>query len=938
MRGCIIKTIISFIFLSAVLFSATALMVSQFFNKPIENPKEAFKMVDGFFQSVPSLPRYMEGGYSPLGRSPVVDVLLADPLYMPKYAEIVAELIKNQSQHNPLFSLGTSLLTAGGIPTAQFNREEILKLSVNTPDRFLKTFPRASAEKLYSYWLSFMKIEREVDTILSVLSGEEKNWIKENYNRFFFEKQEGDAAYNFFTTDSPYPLIFFELAARIDLAKLSDCARKLSLITDDFYQFRKEFAEVFLEEDFIWEENNLKFIISQKSHTNHEENADFFIDLGGHNTINGNAGGTEGVRSLALHIDLKGNNIYYGKNFVQGSGFLGVGLLVNCSGNNTYHADSYSQGCGFFGVGFLANLEGNNRFALNFGGQSFALFGSSILWNKEGGNHYLANQGMAQAASSTLGVAFLVDDRGGNSYTAGISGKGGTRYGGIGQGGSSGVRADPWLNNASFYGGLSFLYIGEGNNTLKTAWLGQGSAYFLGVGIVVMEGSNDSFEADYDAQGQGLHLASGLVLRKGENGHFKGGWGSLGVSGDRSVGMFINIGGNNNYEGTDQSIGSSRKPKSVGIFVNIGGNNTYTFKKLSNARLQFPQSPKEWSSALFLEVGDNSRYPENVDEFKRGNDLEWGIKNHSLGISTQFLHEDSKEILFTKFHDSPRTPFPFDPFHGWSDNTAYQALVYDPKAAQDLANEIAVANYDRRRQIYEILDLMRFKDRKIEYDLSYLLQTPTSIGTDAFNYAVLWALRNKNKVDLKEIKTALRSGQFTSEYARKMAVSLVGTFWTPEAIPILSLAMLEDPSEEIRYYAALALAINASMNSIDTLKQGLKSDSELVRYAIARGLQESKNPYALELVVPLFNDPSFYVQRAAGLTAISLGDKNGIPVVLETLQYETLDTGDNYGDNIFKPLSTYLGVDFGLDKQAWIDWWARVKNDFQFPTHNQEKN
>jgi hypothetical protein len=923
------------------LFSASILMVSQFlfFNKSVETPKEVMKMVDEFFQNMPSLPRYMEAGYSPLGRSPVVDVLLADPLYMPKYAEIVAEEIKNYSQENNLFSLGTALLTAGGVPLQQLTKKETLKFSTSIPDRFLEVFHSSIAKKLHDYWLSFMEIQQEAETALRALSNEEKAWIKENYNRFFFGKQDSDADYDFFTTDNPYPLKFFELASRIDLAKLADCARKLSIITDDFYQHREEFIKIYLEEDFVWEENDLKFIISTKTHAAHKENADFFIDLGGYNTIYSNAGGTEGIRSLALHIDLKGNNIYHGQNFVQGSGFLGVGLLVSCSGNNIYNADSYSQGCGFFGVGFLVNLEGNNHFILNFGGQAFGLFGSSILWNKKGQNEYLANQGMAQAASSTLGVAFLVDNQGNNSYIAGMSGKGGTtRYGGIGQGGSSGVRGDPWLNNASFYGGLSFLYIGGGNNKLKTVWLGQGSAYFLGIGIVVAEGSNDIFEADYDSQGQGLHLAGGLILRKGEYGEFKGGWGSLGVSGDRSVGMFINIGGNNKFEGTDQSIGSSRKPKSVGVFINIGGSNNYTFQKLSNARLQFPQSPKEWSSALFLEIGDSSSYPENVDEFKRGNDLEWGIENHSTGISTQFLSANPTETLFKNFHDTPQVSFHFDPFSGWSDNTSYQALIYNPKMAQNLAHEIIVANYDRRRQIYETLDLMRFKDRKIEYDLSYLLQNPTSIETDAFNYAVLWALRNKDKVDLKEIKIALKSGTFTSEYARKMAVSLVGTFWTEDAISVLSQIMLEDQSEEIRYYAALALAMHLSMNSIDVIKQGLKNDSELVRYAIAKGLQESTNPYALELVVPLFNDNSFYVQRAAGLTAISLGDKKGIPIVLETLKYDTLDTGDNYGDNIYQKLSTYLGVDFGLDKEAWINWWALVKNDFEFPIHKEDNN
>lgn len=837
-------------------------------------------MVDDFIQTVPSLPRYMEAGYSPLGRSPVVDTLLADPLYMPTYAETVASLIK---KNNQIFDLSASLLNAGGIPITP-SPQQINPTTAPTP--FIEAFTPSIAIKLYGYWTEFLRIQKVVENTLSVLSEEEKTWIKQNYNRFFFEKQERNADFDFFTTDNPYPFKFFELASRIDLARLADCALDLTRIVDDLYLSKDEFS---LTQDFIWEVGSLKLIVSQKSRGELIENADFFIDLGGHNTIRNNAGGTEGSRSLALHIDLKGNNIYEGQNFVQGCGFLGLGMLVNFSGNNTYNADSYSQGCGFFGTGFLVNMEGNNRFNMNFGGQSFALFGSSILWNKAGGNEYLAKD-MAQSASSTLGVAFLVENQGNNSFITKI-----------GQGGSSGVRGSPWLNNPSFYGGLSFLYLGGGHNKLKANWLAQGSAYFLGAGIVVAEGSNDIFEADYDAQGQGLHLAAGLVLKKGDHNHFNGGWGSLGVSGDRSVGMFINTGSHNHYEGTDQSVGSSRKPKSVGIFINIGGENTYLFKNISNANIQYPGSPKEWSSALFLEIGKDSSYPEDVDRFTRGNGLQWGIENRSFGISTEGI---TKETLFAKFHATPKIPF--------QDKFAYRPLrAADPQ-------ELLTADYERRRQIYETLDLHRFKNRKNDPDLSFLLLNPSN--EDAFNYGVLWALRNKDKADLTSIKAALSNESIKSEYSRKMAVSLVGTFWTPDATEVLTKIMLEDKSEEIRYYAALALALHSpsAFNG---------SDSELVRYAFAKGLQESQDPSALAIVTPLFNDESFYVRRAAGLTALSLGDKSGVPVVLETLQFETLDTSDNYGDNIFKQLSNYLGVDFGLDKEAWIEWWSKAKDE-----------
>ena len=883
---------------------------------------DPLKTIDEFIQDTPSLPRYVEAGYSPLGRSPIVDSLLESPFSMPHYAKTVAEAIKERSQQNSLAALGHAVLLAGGIPLTPLNEEPLFHDRV-VPDKFLHSFPQDQAIEIYGWWQSFLQIRNQVKDLLSVLTEEEKAYLRENYNRFFFNGQEDDAAYSFFTTDSEYPLKFFALASRLDLAKLADCALQLSAIVDDIYQ-SQILRDIQIAENFVWEENGVKFIISYKNHTQHRENADFFIDLGSYNTFYTNAGGTEGgLRPLALHLDTKGNNTYMGKNFVQGSGFLGVGILASFAGNNTYIADQYSQGCGFFGVGILTNLEGRNHFELNFGGQSFALFGSSLLWSKQGNNHYHAKHGMAQAASSTLGIAFHVDNQGNNTYISGVQGHGGKRDGGIGQGGSSGVRASPWLNNPSFYGGLSFLYVGEGNNQFKTAWLGQGSAYFLGAGILVAEGSNDVLEADYDSQGQGLHLAAGLLMKnKGDN-RFSGGWGSLGVAGDRSVGMLIANGGNNSFTGKDQSVGTARKPKALGVFINVGDHNHYAFEKTSNCNVQFPQNPKEWPRALFLQIGEGNTYPQNVDGFKRSDQSEWRVEGHSLAMSLPNLEKEQLENLFAKFSRSPNIAC----YH-----TAYCPLdsIDSDADRQRLANEILTANYERRRQIYETLDFIRFSDRKKDVDLSYLFKHVGSLADDQFNYAAMWALRNKDKTDLTEVKNGVRQERFASDYARKMAVSLIGTFWTEDAAPLLEHVMLHDKTEEIRYFAALALTLNLKPPAIAVLKKGLASDSEHVRYAIAKGLQNNSNPFALEVIVPLFDDPSIYVRRAAAFTAIAHKDKRGISVLLETLHYDTLDTEDNYGDNIFKHLSSYVGVDFGLDKTAWIEWWARVKDEFEF--------
>ncbi len=795
---------------------------------------------------------------------------------MPTYADTVSKLIKNTSQQTSLSDMAKVVFVAGGMPIHPTKFSLIIPNTV--PEPFTKTLGEETSKTVYSYWLSFLQIHQEVETVLAVISNQEKQWLRNNANQFFFGAHPKDDEYDFFTTDSTLPLKFFEMASRVDLVKLAECARRLSGIVDDIYNHWPDFAVVILKEDFIWEERGIKLLISGRDHVTHTTNADFFIDLGGNNTFHTNAGGTEGVRAAALHIDFFGNNVYSGDSFVQGSGFLGIGILASFSGHNTYKAAAYSEGCGFFGVGLLMNLRGHNHYELNFGGQSFALFGSSLLWNKGGNNTYVAHEGMAQAASSTLGVAFLVDSEGANTYLSGVSGKVGTRDGGMGQGASVGVRHDPWIENPSFYGGLSFLYNGGPYNTFKTAWLGQGSAYFLGAGIVVAEGSNNSFHADYDSQGQGLHLAAGLLFQKGGYSRFEGGWGSLGVGADRSVGMFINTGGNNVYKGTEQSVGTARKPKGLGVFIDTQGDNTYAFQKLSNTNIQKPSSPNAWPAALFLELGKNNLYPEHVDDLKRGANLRWGIDDHGIGIDTDVSSDD----LFAKFPAHPRVPFPFNPVDGWASNTSFKPLkrAKTKDEVQALVKEILHADYDHRRHLYESIDLIRFSHPGFEVDLSDLLSHPAEIPEDQFNYAALWAIQNDKKAHLNEVIDALNRDLFSSDYARRMAIQLVGELGTSSVDPLLAKIMLTDHSQENRYAAALELAERATPPSLPLLQLGLKSESERVRYAIAKGLQDSPTPHVLELITPLFNDPSFYVRRSAALTAISLHNKKGDPSAL----------------------------------------------------------
>lgn len=890
-------------------------------------------------QSQQPLPRYVEAWYSPLGRSSVVDAVLADPFYLPTYARSVANILKKKSSHNSLYELYNACLLAGGFPLAaapNVPATPSLCPPDRVPDKFVKNFTLPTGQILYSYWLAFLQARSDAAAAFSLLTDEEKKWLRENYNAFFFGKQ-GSKEYNFFSTDSTMPLKFFSLASKVDFLRLATATQTLNCIVDDLYRRKQADELVFspIEQDFSWHEQGLTFAISNKKYAFHIEEVDFFIDIAGDNIVLNNAGGTKGTRAAALHIDLSGNNVYVGRDFVQGSGLLGVGILACFSGNNRYIANTYSQGCGFFGMGLLINLGGGNHYAMEFAGQSCALFGSTLLWNRGGRSTFIAYDGMAQAASSTLGIAFLISNQGYNSYVSGVQGRGGTRSGGIGQGASTGVRIEPWINNPSFYGGVSFLYNIGGYSTFKTAWLGQGSAYFLSAGILVAEGSYDTFIADYDAQGQGLHMAAGILLKEGRHDTYKGGWGSLGAGADRSVGIFIDTGGKDSYQATQESLGTARKPLGLGLFIDTEGGNTYEYQKNSKGSIQRPQSPNDWPTALFLSVGKNNRYPEQGDATKSRKDMRWDDSD-GLGIDNGVKDKEFQRSLFAKFPAAARAPFPFDPIEGWPSNKAFLPLerITSKEQLEKLIAEVATANYDRRRQLYESFDLLRFSlpsQPPFEIDLSELLANPAEASEDQFNYAALWAIMNQKKSHLDDIIEALNKNAIRSEYSREMALLFVGVFGKDNILPILARYMLCDPSKTNRYRAAALFAQRTTHEWLLIVQLALHSSEEQLRYALAKGLERRKLPGVLEIIAPLFNDPSFYVRRAAALTAISLQDKRGIPVLLDTLQFDTIDTQENYGDNIYRSLAEYVGVNFGVDKEAWIRWWERVRDSFEFP-------
>jgi tetratricopeptide (TPR) repeat protein len=111
------------------------------------------------------------------------------------------------------------------------------------------------------------------------------------------------------------------------------------------------------------------------------------------------------------------------------------------------------------------------------------------------------------------------------------------------------------------------------------------------------------------------------------------------------------------------------------------------------------------------------------------------------------------------------------------------------------------------------------------------------------------------------------------------------------------------------------------------LIHSLRDSDETVRFFAARGLgsyfqEDSVRPRLMKALT----DDSVYVRRAAARSLILNNEKAGIPVLIESLRFPSIDTFEFYDREIAKELAFYCGTDFPSDERynctTWEKWWA----------------
>ncbi len=332
----------------------------------------------------------------------------------------------------------------------------------------------------------------------------------------------------------------------------------------------------------VWQTPRGKIVIGGTGDNTYEGD-DFIaiIDLGGNDIYRGRVAsgiGLPGHAPLSFVLDLGGDDRYMGEDFTQGFGFNGVGILWDLGGGRDYYKSRFcSQACGLLGYGELFDDGGDDEYFTDSGSQGAACFGYGHLIDA-GGNDTYRGARYVQACALVGGVAVLTDGGGNDLYYAG--GKylhvplHNDHYQSLSQGFAIGNRNDANPSMGTGGGVALLLDQGNGNDNYIADIYGQGSSYWLSLGMQVDEGGNDNHILYQYGLGGGIHLSTGILVDLAGNDSYTDPWGvGLGGAHDYAVGWLIDRAGNDLYQGGGQGQGLNF---SFGCLLDCAGNDAHS--------------------------------------------------------------------------------------------------------------------------------------------------------------------------------------------------------------------------------------------------------------------------------------------------------------------------------------------------------------------------
>ncbi|MBW1847979.1 MAG: HEAT repeat domain-containing protein [Deltaproteobacteria bacterium] len=677
-----------------------------------------------------------------------------------------------------------------------------------------------------------------------------------------------------------------------------------------------------------------------------------------------------GCMSIGLLIDLDGNDRYISGNMSQGCGIYGVGILEDLAGDDVYLMGLMGQGFGVFGTGILLDRNGNDRYMINGLGQGAgSTMGFGCIIDADGNDKYIADN------TKTRGK-LIPDDLMNHVQGSGLS-----------------IRSPEWPKQFSFYGGVGFLNDGKGDDFYySNGGNCMGSSYFMSLGVLVDHQGNDYYmpEKGYGI-GSAVHLTNAVFIDRKGNDQYFAEYHTGGAASDQSVGIMIDYEGNDIYGPSydylkktiqkeldekkeeisiselkdrinkrmaDASYGAALKPKALGMLVDYKGNDQYFSREggygESCGGVIPPVDPGNWSHALLLDLDGKDHY------FKKGmND------NHYVKYFQHGLCYDTRNKGYDIFNNNQKN----------------ETLNSQKKKS-------ATAKKIKKGVIYNDIEELLKTDSLIRYSaIGKIIENGTDTVLEVINLVKESGDNELNRDLIEILNTFIIKKQFEKKhrklfekllkakdpFVRSFTAHTFGVHKDKESVNSL-IKSINDENEKVRYHTMWALGQIGDLNASDAListalkdvsldcrRVAVKSLSDLIKkhkngngktkqkivdvlmqsaislddkirfYAVSGLRYYAEEPKVANVLKELLKDESVYVKRASAKAIIEKGNKKGIPVLIETLKYPSIDTFEFYGHDLIKEIALYCGVDFPKEKRylysTWMKWWEKNKKN-----------
>ena len=174
---------------------------------------------------------------------------------------------------------------------------------------------------------------------------------------------------------------------------------------------------------------------------------------------------------------------------------------------------------------------------------------------------------------------------------------------------------------------------------------------------------------------------------------------------------------------------------------------------------------------------------------------------------------------------------------------------------------------------------------------------------------------------------------------RPAVIWAIGMLGRIEDLKILRQATLSDTSQRCKHEATRAYREILSKNSIvddknkrrevqETLLMWISDPDPIIRRNAAMGLRFiGPGSAGVQALLKSLKDDDVYVKRASAKSLAFLGQKEGIPALIETLTFPSIDTDEYYDQDLVKDLAFFCGTDFPgamrYEYERWREWWAQ---------------